>query len=314
MREILEWLSGILGLNDSPGYQFAFTVISCVLVFMFTQLWIAHSNHKQDRRNYEYGRSQEVNKKRFNDELAATETLSGLFMKLRISTHNLRCCPVEQFEREGHRWRKLYNEAAYVLGKYAPVLNLRRQDDGAPTCGVHFRDRLLDDNALVDFHAIEGELSDGFISLCRKSSGGFAADGVRGGERDTIECRPSLYLRGVKFLDDCIAARQRALLDRSSGETYPFEPMSLYSPEEDRYKFISDEYCKPEGFNDADMDAKLAQSYKYFVNCAFCRLRNSDTGRKDARRINRQNARRKRLSKYFPRMNRHERECPHPNK
>lgn len=278
----------------SASAAICITLAISALSFICSQLWIAHSNHKQDRRNYEYKRSKEVNKKRFYDELDAVEVLAEAFMRLRLKMHQLQCCSDGDYDKVNQEWRDLYEDTAIILGRSAPVLNLRTLSDGAPTCGVDSK------------HMGEDEIAKGVVASDSAPSGISEEGALR-------RCTLSLYLRSVKFLDKCLELGREVCRLREKGMNVVDEPMILFAPEEERYRFRFDEYVASDCYDDESVDARLGIYYKQFINCAFCRIRNSDTGQRDARRINRQNARRARLSKRIPwsRGGGYDRKCPH---
>lgn len=309
LEGLFKIIAQMLGIEGVPGEAIYVTAIFGLALCIASRALLAHSEHKQARRSYEYARSQEVNTKRFEKELHAVEELSRYFMKLRLKTHRLRYCPRGKLDEEIHEWDDLYEDAALALGEGAPVLNLRKLSDGSPTCGVHAKEQ-PDDERLIDFKAI-------CISLSNLPS---LMSGARGGHGGTGEyrsegCRSSLYLKGVQFLDECVAARREALEQRSSMATVvPDELLVLHVPEDDRYCLAREDRHEPDMSNVADFDRRLGEYYKRFVNCAFCRLRNSDTGQRDARRINRQSARRSTRALWFPYWRKYDRECPHAKK
>ncbi len=305
IKELFEWVASVLGLQDAPGYAICLTIIISVLLFVVSKLWIAHSSHKEERRRYEYARSQEVNTRRYQEELSAAKSLAGKFMSLRFATHKLRCCPDSLFCDAEQNWRAQYEDACIELGRNAPVLNLRTLSTGAPTCGVHVKDISKDESLLIDLDAIGRPFDFG-------KGDNISADSRTDANIKIVSCRASLYLKGIQFLNQCALARLEAIEERGNDGIIPDEPLIIYTPEDHRYKFPAADYSKPPHFIDDDIDARLGLFYRNFANCAFCRIRNSDTGQRDARRINHQNARRARFAEIFPRMHRYDRECPHP--
>lgn len=309
LEGLFKVVAQMLGIENAPGAQICVTIVFGLVLYIASQAVLAHSEHKQARRNYEYKRSQEVNTKRFEKELQAVEKLTRCFMELRLRTHCLSCCPDKKLDEAIREWDRIYKEAALALGEGSAVLNLRRLADGSPTCGVHAKE-LSDDRRLVDFRAIGASLSNSISLLfgrCEES-------GVEDGNR-VCSCRPSLYLRGVQFLDECVVARREAMAQRHSMVTViPDELFILHVPEDEEYSFVGEDCHKPDMVCVTDFDRRLGEYYKRFVNCSFCRLRNSDTGQRDARRINRQSARRNARALWFPYWRKYDRECPHAEK
>lgn len=301
LKDFFDAIGKALGFDTLEGdlALICFTLFLSVIMYIVSQLWISHTNHKAERRKYEYNRSQEVNRKRFDEELKATMKLSEVFMELRILTHNLATSSEDKLEEAGGKWLQKYDEAACLVGESAPVLNTRNIADGAPTCGVHSHNSGSRSLRLIDMDAV-------YKSFASVGSDNTSEDDA------AIDCKPSLYLRAIQFLNICAEIGDNRL-KKSKGGTCLKSPLSLHLAESPKYLFPQKDYSPiNKDANSVDADMELAQAYKQFIDCAFCRLRNSDTGQRDARRINRHSARRRTMERFFPILTKHDRRCPYP--
>lgn len=274
MKEIFDLLAELLGFEPLEGSLATvfFLILLSVLSYIVSQLWISHSNHKSARREYEYARSQAVNKKRFDGELQAYQDLSKVFMELRLLTHELNQCRETAISKVDSRWLSKYNEAAILIGQSAPFINLISAETGEPECGVHMQSQSCVDNQ--------------------------------------DDRRPSLFLWGMRFLDVCTEARGEILKKRSYDNGDLDLPLSL-SDSDSFGLVLSTEKLFSKEFDSRDIDARLAIAYEHFVNCSFCRIRNSDTGHRDARKIKRRSERRKWWAKKLSRLDKYNRRCPY---
>ena len=69
LEGLFKIIAQMLGIEGVPGEAIYVTVIFGLALCIASRALLAHSEHKQARRSYEYARSQEVNTKRFEKEL-----------------------------------------------------------------------------------------------------------------------------------------------------------------------------------------------------------------------------------------------------
>lgn len=113
----------------------------------------------------------------------ACRFFAKIFMQLRIRTHLIRVSDKGQLDQVVYARDALYDESVISLGEAAPVFNLRDIEHGGPTRGVRSKE---------------------FGFSCGRDHG------------ETARCKPSLYSKGVAFLDQAIVSRRTALAVRGN--------------------------------------------------------------------------------------------------
>ena len=142
------------------------------------------------------------------------------------------------------QWQKVHAASIACLGASAPFLNFTSERNGDPTCGV----------IELPNSVLEGCNRD--CTACEKGINEFVCNI----ERDGLM---SLYLRAAVLIDRC-AQEARGSLGVDAGRI--LDPRVI-----DRAK---------DG-NIAEWD--IHKSYQYFINCAYCRIRNCEQGTREKR-------------------------------
>lgn len=299
--------------SEASALILALSLLFSAAGFIGSRIILSLFEHHADRRKYEYQRSSTVNTMRYERELAYTQDLSGLFMKLRFAVHDIGACEESELTRALNKWDKLYRKAAEMLGRSAPLTNNRSLSSGGPSCGIH-----NDVSRAAEKH--------GHNVVCDSKA-----------SISPIECHPSLYLCGISFLDQCTISRENALNSRTQRAANS-QPLLLFTPEDSSKFDVSFDICKhPKAINGIDLevgdficgadtlqsevaneigvDVALNEAYKRFINCAFCRVRNSETGQRDARKNTRKRIRHekwvRRLGDSPLHVGKYDRKCPY---
>lgn len=247
MTEILSVLNGLIA-DNAP-----LSVAAAFLLYIGTQLVLAHFKHRADRRAYRYERSSTTGRMRFEKESFHIEQLSSALLGLVTLTESLAGENERRLSRaEKDRWMEVHRECVLRLGAAAPFINYLSPVDGSPYCGVR-RDATTP--------------KEGY-------SAGRFDDGTNDEQVEHLRSRiqnrmpKSLYLRAALLIDAC-----RQKMARFSNVTVG----SVLAPG----LFHTEGLDKVSVVFDRELD--LAARYERFVNCASCRLRDSETGSKDAR-------------------------------
>lgn len=252
MAEMLKTLNELIGDNAPLAVAVAF------LVYIGTQYILAHFKHRADRRAYRYERSSTTGKMRFEKESFHIEQLSSALLSLVATTESLsRCDGCRLTFADKTRWMEAHRTCIACLGAAAPFINYLSPADGSPYCGVRYdieRPAMRSDEDQSDEdRSIDGANREQIERL-----------------RNHLQNRKpkSLYLRAALLVDACRQKMTR--FDNVS--VGPVLALGLFDFEED---------VKAPAAISRELD--LVARYERFVNCASCRLRDSETGSKDAR-------------------------------
>ena len=285
------------------------SAVLAAAITAFVSFLIARANRLKERPN-------SVNSLRHEREVWYLEQLSGYLLELWHWTDALEKNPSS--ERIEKKWSKVYMEAFRCLGRSAPFLNyldlsrwprnklvgaegeMPDESTGCCTCGVHF---YTDEHRLgvfeslfrnhEDFDCSRGAKED-WSGILEESSGNSESSG-----RAELNHRKSLYLRAAEFLDLCMKKRQGALCGVDGSLS-------------DRFDVLGDQYISIVGAEcQKGDDASLREKYKKFINCAYCRMRYCEKGKKGARRSNRRAAWRKWRERWLPFVGCYNTKCPY---
>lgn len=219
------------------------------VVYIGVQFILAIFQHKADRRGYQYSRSSKTGEMRFEKEIYHLEKLSSALLRLVVITReidqNSHRCNKKQIEG----WESARAKCISALGAAAPFINYIDLEHGGTTCGALAThcDRKKD-NKSDDSERLawfENCLNEGSIK--------------------------SLYIRAALIIDGCtrlVTSKYRNLNFRF---IFPDEVYKLGKQNAQICKTI-------EHYQEINIE------YQHFINCAYCRLRDSETGFKDARR------------------------------
>lgn len=247
MSGLLEFFSDVIGDNLLGAVAFAF------IVYIATQVVLAMFQHRADRRAYRYERSSATGRMRFEKESYHIEKLSSALLRLVAETEALcaiagDCVPAADLTR----WVELHRECVARLGAAAPFINFLSPYDGAPCCGVR------DDRAGAPSHTMR----DSVYAGTNEEQAAKLREHLAGGRSK------SLYLRAAQLVDACRAA----LLDRGAPRVGTVLPADVFDADAPGY--ASEVMAK---------ELDLAARYERFVDCAACRLRDSERSSRDGR-------------------------------
>ncbi|MFR8148835.1 hypothetical protein [Adlercreutzia equolifaciens] len=279
MSGLLKFFSDVIGDNLAGAMAFAF------IVYILTQFVLAMFQHRADRRAYRYERSSAIGKMRFEKEGYHIEKVSRSLLALIVATEQLPdgktngCYPSSIREK----WEGRLDECVLAMGSAAPFLNFIDLGSGKSMCGV--RDRRL----------AEGCLSSGgeMMAYC-------------GGYDDS-----SLYLRAVRIAEECsrIACDRGAIGREKMLRIFP-NALDGAGPTKNcegcpaaRIAAKADGASAAQEVPNATPEASYAalrEMYGRFLNCAYCRLKDCETGTRDARRQRRRELRTRWIKNLFP--------------
>lgn len=278
---ISDWMSN--GENIVPA------IFLALLIYIISRFVLEHFNHKATKREHRYKRVAETGNKRFESELDHIEMLSSALLRLVSATEAVNKGEDHNWcsHQKREEWLAAHRNAVDTLGSAAPLLNFIDLKSGVMSCGVQIGDSLdaKDVSYLKGYEHLQ--------KFMRKSQ------------------RRSLYMRCALLIDACSIGAEGAIgvpvgrlvaenIYKADKESRKHKDGQDNSETEEE----SRDGCDPKGQEGAssnrangnqgshtedgehqpESQEELLERYNQFLNCAYCRLRDSESGTDDARR------------------------------
>lgn len=265
-NQLSDWMSN--GDNLVPALFLA------LILYIVSRFILEHFNHKADRREQRYRRASETGNKRFESELDHLEMISSVLLQLVAATEAVtrQDAPNWCSYQERKEWLAAHNAAVKALGSGAPLLNYIDLKSGLMSCGVQVGDSL---DVNKDVSKLKGyeNLPEYMKKSQRRSLYMRCALLI---DACTLEVQDAIGVPVGRLVDECIFTADKD--SRRAKDPKGREGATVNGDDGEQVLQTEDGRGQTKGQKD------LFKEYHKFLNCAYCRLRDSESGTYDARR------------------------------
>lgn len=227
------------------------TLAICFIVFAIEQGVLQHFRHKNKRREYQYERSATITRSRFKEEFDHTRALAELMFRL--------CLQTEAIKEATNQDKEQVNQVRISFDLFPAWKSI--YDEAVKVLG-----------GAAPFISFQ-DLKSGAANCGVRNASPCASDDLScKSEKDCSQKAnhtQSLFMHASVCIDRCAESVDRCLKEVKS--PIDFERFDI---------------C---GLMDYSKDSfgSYAQEYNQYLSCAYCRVRNRETGEEDGRRIRR---------------------------